>query len=381
MSLWVAFGLRYEFRIPPAVTPIPDNMPVLPGDVGVPESVWHTFFGLLIFVVFVKAVVFGYFRLYAGWWQYVSIQDLIETFKASHISTFIILARVYTCRLLFKAGAVAHAVAGARHGADHRLGGHDRPGRGPAGSWCGSSAKGSRPVSPAGLTRVLIVGAGDVGEGVLRELYRLPVERYHVVGFVDDDPNKRGIRIHGVPVLGGVDDLAAVAERQNAQEVIIALAQPKRDELRRIIEICKGRKLTFRIVPGVADLIEGRIDVSRLREVDINDLLGRDPVTLDLESIGQFLAGKVVLVTGAGGSIGSELCRQVIDLQAQPPRPAGAGREQPLLHRPRVAPGQPGPGPRAGHRRRLRPTAPGARSSSSTGPPSCSMRPPTNTCR
>ncbi|MGB2937454.1 MAG: nucleoside-diphosphate sugar epimerase/dehydratase, partial [Phycisphaerae bacterium] len=172
--------------------------------------------------------------------------------------------------------------------------------------------EGSRPVSPAGLTRVLIVGAGDVGESVLRELYRLPVERYHAVGFVDDDPNKRGIRIHGVPVLGNVGDLAGIAERQKVEELIIALPQPKREELRRIIEVSKGRKLTFRIVPGVADLIEGRADLRRLREVDINDLLGREPVSLDIESIGQFLTGKVVLVTGAGGSIGSELCRQVV---------------------------------------------------------------------
>jgi len=172
--------------------------------------------------------------------------------------------------------------------------------------------EGSRPVSPAGLTRVAIIGAGDAGEGVLRELYRLPVEKYHVVAFVDDDPKKRGIRIHGVPVLGSVDDLASVADRLKVEEVIIALAQPTRDQLRRIIEVCKGRKLMFRIVPGVADLIDGRTDVSRLREVDINDLLGRDPVSLDVDRIGSFLAGKVVLVTGAGGSIGSELCRQLL---------------------------------------------------------------------
>jgi FlaA1/EpsC-like NDP-sugar epimerase len=175
--------------------------------------------------------------------------------------------------------------------------------------------EGSRPVSPAGLTRVLIVGAGDAGEGVLRELYRLPVERYHVVGFVDDDPKKRGMRIHGVPVLGGVADLAAVADRQNAQEVVIALPQPTREDLRRIIEVCKGRKMTFRIVPGVADLIDGRLDVTRLREVDINDLLGREPILLDVEGIGHLLADKVVMVTGAGGSIGSELCRQIANFR------------------------------------------------------------------
>ncbi len=341
LSLWLAYGLRYEFQIPPAATPIADrqdvdNPPIgnfpgpedtdhngngeldeiellPPGSVGVPESTWRDFYELLIFVVIVKLMVFGYFRLYAGWWQYVSVQDLIETFKASHISTAIILAGVYICRILGPPpgyGFIRNTV--------------EVPDTVLIIDWAGTIAlvgglrflvriirEGSRPVSPAGLTRVLVIGAGDVGEGVLRELYRLPVEKYHVVGFIDNDPRKRGIRIHGVPVLGGVDDLAEVAEKQNAEEVVIALPQPTRSELRRIIEVCKGQRLTFRIVPGVADLIEGRLDVRRLREVDINDLLGREPIQLDSENIGHFLAGKVVLVTGAGGSIGSELCRQV----------------------------------------------------------------------
>ncbi len=302
LSFVVAYGLRYDFRLPFLY---PEEQ------VLVPPPVWDSFGELLFFILMVKLVVFGYFRLYAGWWQYVSVQDLIETFKASHISTIIIIGGVYLCRVLSARGLLAVEL--------------EVPDSILIIDWAATIAlvgglrflvriirEGSRPVSPAGLTRVLIVGAGDVGESVLRELYRLPVERYHAVGFVDDDLNKRGIRIHGVPVLGNVGDLAAIAERQKVEELIIALPQPKREELRRIIEVCKGRKLTFRIVPGVADLIEGRADLRRLREVDINDLLGREPVSLDIESIGQFLTGKVVLVTGAGGSIGSELCRQVV---------------------------------------------------------------------
>jgi len=317
-AFWLAYGLRYEFRIPPAPgVPIADTIP--PEAVGrswteflgVPASVWYAFYSLLLFTVLVKTIVFGYFRLYAGWWQYVSVQDLVETFKASHISTAIILGVVYLCKGLYRYGAIRYQVM--------------VPDTVFIIDWAATIAlvgglrffvriirEGSRPISPAGLTRVLIIGAGDVGEGILRELYRLPVEKYHVVGFVDDDVRKRGIRIHGVPVLGGVGDLAAVAQGQKADEVVIALAQPTRDDLRRIIEVCKGQRLTFRIVPGVADLIEGRLDVSRLREVDINDLLGREPITLDIEGIGHFLAGKTVLVTGAGGSIGAELCRQIV---------------------------------------------------------------------
>ena len=310
-SFWVAYGLRYEFHIPPAWAPIADTEPILPIDVRIPETVWDNFYELLIFVLVVKVMVFGYFRLYAGWWQYVSIQDLVETFKASHISTAIILGGVYVLKALRAYGAISVAV--------------EVPDTVLIIDWAATIAlvggvrflvriirEGSRPVSPAGLTRILIIGAGNAGEGVLRELYRLPVEKYHVVGFIDDNPRVRGIRIHGVPVLGGVGDLAEVARRQNAEEVIIALPQPTREQLRRIIEVCKGQRLTFRIVPGVADLIDGRADIGRLREVDINDVLGREPVTLDTENIGHFLAGKVVLVTGAGGSIGSEICRQLV---------------------------------------------------------------------
>jgi len=320
LSFWLAYALRYEFRIPPFYAPIPDLLRVdVAGEairvsdfIGVSTSVWASFYKLLAFVLVVKVLVFGYFRLYAGWWQYVSIQDLIETFKASHISTFIILFGVYLCRTMnMRFGVeglnlpVPDVVLIIDWAATIALAGGMR-------FLVRIIREGSRPVSPAGLTRVAIVGAGDVGEGVLRELYRLPVEKYHVVAFVDDDPNKRGIRIHGVPVLGGVDDLASVANRLKVSEVVIALPQPTRDQLRRVIEVCMGRKLTFRIVPGVADLIEGRMDIGRLREVDINDLLGREPVSLDVGSIGPFLSGKVVLVTGAGGSIGSELCRQLL---------------------------------------------------------------------
>jgi FlaA1/EpsC-like NDP-sugar epimerase len=319
-SLWLAYALRYEFHLPPFFEPISDVLRVdVAGETinvqefkGVPVSVWSAFPKILALVLVVKLLVFGYFRLYAGWWQYVSIQDLIETFKASHISTFVILAAVYLCRFLYMklqvAGlglAVPDVVLIIDWAATIALVGGLR-------FLVRVIREGSRPVSPAGLTRVAIVGAGDAGEGILRELYRLPVEKFHVVAFIDDDPKKRGIRIHGVPVLGGVDELAEIADRQKVEEVIIALPHPKRDELRRIIEVCKGRKLMFRIVPGVAELIEGRTDVGRLREVDINDLLGREPVTLDTEKIGPFLTDKVVMVTGAGGSIGSELCRQVL---------------------------------------------------------------------
>ncbi|HUX02821.1 MAG TPA: hypothetical protein VMY35_17810, partial [Phycisphaerae bacterium] len=160
LSFWLAYGLRYEFQIPPAVAPIPDTEMVLPGDVGVPESVWNAFYELLFFVCLVKVIVFGYFRLYAGWWQYVSVQDLVETFKASHVSTAIILVAVYVDKALLAAGVkgvpdlpVPDTILIIDWAATIALVGGLR-------FMVRIVREGSRPVSPAGLIRTLIIGAG-----------------------------------------------------------------------------------------------------------------------------------------------------------------------------------------------------------------------------
>ena len=168
-----------------------------------------------------------------------------------------------------------------------------------------------RPASSEGVRRVLIVGAGDAAEAVVRAILRMRVERFRVIGLVDDDPAKKGLMIHGVAVLGTTDDIRQICEEREIDEIIVAIPSATQKELRRVIDLCSGTKLKFQALPSVSDLIDGRVTVSQIRPVDINDLLGRKQVELDTEALGRFLRGRRVLITGAGGSIGSEMCRQV----------------------------------------------------------------------
>ncbi len=167
-----------------------------------------------------------------------------------------------------------------------------------------------RAVTPEGARRVLIIGAGHACEVVIREINRMRVERYRVIGMVDDNPIKQRISIHGAPVLGTTDDIPDICEEYEIDEILIALPSATQKELRRIVELCSGTNLKFQSLPSVGDLIDGNVTVSQIRPVEIADLLGRDTVELDLEAIGRFLHGRNVLITGAGGSIGSEMARQ-----------------------------------------------------------------------
>jgi len=168
-----------------------------------------------------------------------------------------------------------------------------------------------RPISAEGVRRVLVVGAGNAAEAIVREINRMRVERYRVVGLVDDDPTKQGILIHGCPVLGKTPDIRLICQEKKVEEIIIAMPSATQKQLRRVIEFCGGTKLKFQSLPGVGDIIDGRVTVSQIRPVDINDLLGRAEVNLDARAVASFIRGRRVLITGAGGSIGSEMCRQV----------------------------------------------------------------------
>lgn len=159
--------------------------------------------------------------------------------------------------------------------------------------------------------RVIIVGAGNAGEALLREMLRRKDTNYQVVGFVDDDPAKQQMSIHGITVLGMVDQLPDICEKHSIDEIAIAIPSATRKQLRRVVQVCQGTKLRFSTIPSLTDIAAGKLKVSQMRDVDINDLLGREVIQLDLQQIAAFLTGKVILVTGAGGSIGSEMCRQV----------------------------------------------------------------------
>ena len=163
--------------------------------------------------------------------------------------------------------------------------------------------------------KVLIVGAGDAGAMLLREIERYHIANREVVGFIDDDKNKTGKILLGVKVLGTRNELVKIAAEKGIDEIIIAMPSVKGKEIKAIISICKETNCKLTILPGLYEIIEGKVSISQLRPVDIEDLLGRDPVKLDTTAVREYLAGKIVLITGAGGSIGSEIVRQVAKMQ------------------------------------------------------------------
>lgn len=160
-------------------------------------------------------------------------------------------------------------------------------------------------------TRVLIIGAGEAGYMTSKELFKVSGLRKTLVGYLDDDPHKKGKVVNGVKVLGAIKDVAIYVEAYLVDEIIIAMPSLSNLKKREILEWCKDLGVKLKILPGMYQLIDGRVDIKKIRDVDIEDLLGRDPIKLDNEQIKAYINSKVVLVTGGGGSIGSELCRQI----------------------------------------------------------------------
>jgi FlaA1/EpsC-like NDP-sugar epimerase len=159
--------------------------------------------------------------------------------------------------------------------------------------------------------RVLIAGAGEAGTMLAREMVRRPDTALIPVGYLDDDLTKRKKQFYGVPVLGTIDDMATVARAQRAEEVLIAMPSEDAEVIRRVLDRANEAELPHRAIPGIYDILNGSVNISQLREVALEDLLGRKPVNLNTDEIAEYVTGKTVLVTGAGGSIGSEIVRQV----------------------------------------------------------------------
>lgn len=159
--------------------------------------------------------------------------------------------------------------------------------------------------------KTLIYGAGDAGALVARE-YKSHYNGSHpVIGFIDDDPQKHNLSIYGLSVLGGRDSIPSLVYKYGIDEIIIAMPSVSGNTIREIVQFCKESVASVKILPGVYQLLDGQVTINQIRPVDIEDLLGREPVQVNLREISNYLKGKVVLVTGAGGSIGSELCRQI----------------------------------------------------------------------
>jgi len=174
----------------------------------------------------------------------------------------------------------------------------------------------NRPAGSGKKKKVLIVGAGEAGVLVARELKRHgDALQMKLIGYLDDDQGKQRQIIHGLPVIGGISSLTEVVERQKIDEVVMAMPSAPYSTLQEIIRLCADLQVKIKSVPGIYEILKGQVSISSLKEVEIEDLLRRLPVKVDLQSISDYLAHEVVLVTGAGGSIGAELCRQVAKLK------------------------------------------------------------------
>jgi FlaA1/EpsC-like NDP-sugar epimerase len=267
---------------------------------------------LLLFFLVVKLPVFGLFKQYRGWWRYVGISDLHGILWASFVSTLIIFSLWFITANIETVRAILPPDM-------------ERPAEGVciADMFATVLMLGGlrivirlyyeefRTAEAGRLKRFLIVGAGNAGEALLREIHRMPIAQYQVVGFIDDDPVKKDTNIHGIPVLGTVEQLPEVCEERHIEEIAIAMPSASHSERMRVVRVCEGTKIRFQTVPSITDIASGKLRVSQIREVDINDLLGRETVQLDLDLIESFAKDKTILVTGAGGSIGSEMCRQL----------------------------------------------------------------------
>jgi len=254
---------------------------------------------LLPWVVAARLIAFGRFGLFQGLWRYVSLTDLVNLSRALVVGSALYLPvivvfgfdHVPRSALVLEPILCASLVGGIRF-----------------------AIRSYREVFvPAreGGRRVLIIGAGDAGEMLLREMRTHVHMGFQPVGFVDDDPRKRGTMIHGLPVIGGVDELRAAVEKTGAEELVIAVPTATGAQYRRILDQCDSTGVRLRRLPRkVADIVR----LTELCDVDFEDLLDRDAVEVDLEALRGAVTGQVVVITGAGGSIGSEVVRQIVPL-------------------------------------------------------------------
>lgn len=278
-SLALAWLLRFDFRFPyPALFLI--SVPIL---------------------IAIRLPLFGYFGLFRGWWSYAGARegfDIVKSVLAGSTIFWLIMRyglgrpqfprSVYVLEGLLTIGLLIGIRLLSR-----------------------LLAESMRQVA-AGGKKVMLIGAGFAAQTVIREIMR-EGSGYIAVGCVDDDPSKKGVRLHGIPVLGRVQDLPALIDPHEVDEILIAVPSASGRQMQRFAEVCEQTGRRFRTVPALGDIISGRVSIGEFRDVRLEDLLGRNPVEIDLESVSRHIAGRVVLVTGAAGSIGSELCRQILE--------------------------------------------------------------------
>jgi FlaA1/EpsC-like NDP-sugar epimerase len=297
-SLFLAYLIRFDFHLPQ------------------PHAI--LLYRILPFVLIIKISCFYFFDLYRGMWRYTSISDLMNIIKASSVSSLLIICIIlftHTRFIGFPRSAFIMdwcftilLISGYRLGIRlyfERMSSEETP------------VMKTRQLftlffkKMTEAKRLLIIGAGDGGEKIYREIQHNARLQYAVVGFIDDDSAKVGRKIHGIPVLGRISDIKKIAKKINADEALIAIPSATSNQMRKILAHCRDSGIKFKTIPGMGELINGQVTVNTIREVDYRDLLGREMIKLDEDKIGSYLNGQCVMVTGAGGSIGSELCRQI----------------------------------------------------------------------
>ena len=277
MVWWLAYFFRFNFSIPPYY--------------------FEQFLEILPWIVPVQAGIFLWFGLYRGLWRYASFPDLKRIFLAVIFGTLTVLLMLWLLGMLYGVPRSVIILApilllltmcGSR--LMYRAWKERR--------WYGSGK------------RVLVLGAGSTAMSLVKDLAKSP--DWHVVGMLDDNPKKLGTRLQGVSVLGKINDLPNWVQKLDVAHVIIAMPSASRRAHRHALEVCSSIGIKAMTVPSYVDVISGKTKISQIRDVELDDLLGRAPVVLDDEGLHGLLTGKTILVTGAGGSIGSELCRQIM---------------------------------------------------------------------
>ncbi len=282
----LAYWIRFNFGVVPS---------------GMVEQALHS----LLFIIPTQIFSYWYFGLYRGVWRYASIPDLIRILKATCVGVSLSIILLYAVSNLSTIPRTIPILYGVF--LISMLGGSRFAYR-----WIRD-----RDIYQITGKRVLIIGAGRAGEILAREIRQDTNHLHYPVAFVDDDKNKRNREIHGVRVVGGISDIVSVIQKYAIQAIFIALPSANNKQVQAIFDVCETTQLPIRILPKFDDITLDKVGIQSLREVSIDDLLGRDPVSLNWDYIANSLSNKTILVSGGGGSIGSELCRQLCQLSPQ----------------------------------------------------------------
>ena len=264
------------------------------------KNIDGTIYSILIVYSIISLVSIYYFNGYSSLWRYAEIDEVIIIAKACIVNTVLLIGVVLLMKLpipfyfyyinyIMNVAIICGIRIVYRYLRHYRL----------------------RKISSSDVSRVLIIGGGNGGSMVINELYNNPQLNKVPVAIVDDDRSKIGRIMHGVPILDSTYEIESIVKKMKIDEIIFAIASINNERKQEILKICNQTKCKVKTIPGIYEIIDGKVDIKKIRDVEIKDLLGRKPVEVNLNEISRYITDKVVLVTGGGGSIGSELCRQI----------------------------------------------------------------------